>query len=170
MRKIKVFYGWYIAAAGVLISAIAGGAMFYGFTAFVNPIANTLAFSYAQISLAMTLRGVEGGVLSPFMGRVVDRWPAKWLILIGIIVSGLGYLCLSQTTNLAMLYVSFTIMALGGSLGIGMAPTATVARWFRKNIGKASGVLAFGIGLGGLFTPIIVKLVDTYGWRTSVVT
>ncbi len=40
---------------------------------------------------------------------------------------------------------------------------------FKRNAGKASGVLYSGLGLGGLSTPIIVKLVDTFDWRITTI-
>ena len=111
-----MFYGWYIVAAIAFIGAFIGGTTTHGITALVNPIAATMGWGYAQISLAMTLRGVESGVMNPFVGVVADRWPARRLVLIGIIITGIGLLCLSQVSNLTMFYVSFIIMGIGGSL------------------------------------------------------
>jgi len=164
-----LFYGWYIVTAGAIINAFIGGITFYGFTAMMDPIARTFGWSYAQISLAMTLRGVESGVLNPFTGLLADRFPAKWLVFIGMALLGLGLLILSQVTSLAMFYVSFLIIALGGSLGLYMAPTVTVVRWFRRNVGKAIGLMTVGWGVGGLLVPVITALIDTYRWRTSLI-
>ena len=122
--RTRIFYGWYIVGAGVLISTLVGGVTLFGFTAIVNPIAATLGWSYAQISLALSIRGLERGILSPFLGRVVDRWPAKWLVLIGVAIIGLGYLCLSRTNSLAMFYASFMIIALGTCAAYGGIPAA----------------------------------------------
>jgi len=167
--KPKLFYGWYIVIAGAINNAVIGGFTFYGFTALMDPIARTMGWSYAQISLGMSIRGLEAGILSPFLGKAVDRLPARWLILFGTVIIGLGYILMSRVTTLALFYASFMITALGISLGITMAPMATLARWFRKNIGKATGILAMGIGLGGLLTPILVRLITAFGWRTSVI-
>jgi hypothetical protein len=54
-----MFYGWYIVAASAFIGAFIGGTTMRGFTALVDPMVTTFGWSYAQISLAMTLRGVE---------------------------------------------------------------------------------------------------------------
>lgn len=164
-----MFYGWYLVTAGALLMAYTGGALIYGFTAFINPIVATFSWSYAQISLAISIRGAETGALNPFLGMAVDRWPARRLTLIGIILMGLGLFCLSQTANLAMFYAGFLIMGLGSSLATQMVPTTTVARWFRKNIGKASGILAMGTGIGGALVPLLVKVIDTYGWQNALI-
>ena len=48
--------------------------MFYGFTAVFEPIAGELGWSYTQISLAASLRGLETGLLAPLLGLLADRW------------------------------------------------------------------------------------------------
>jgi MFS family permease len=98
----------------------------------------------------------------------VDRWPAKRLALIGIVLFGLGLFYLSRVTNLAMFYIGSMIMALGSSLAITMVPTTTIARWFKRDIGKASGMLATGTGIGGVFIPLLVKMIDMYGWENAL--
>jgi MFS family permease len=163
-----MFYGWYIVSAGAILMAYYGWLVIYGFTAFVNPIAATFGWSYAQISLAMSIRGMETGILNPFLGMAVDRWPAKRLALIGIVLFGLGLFYLSRVTNLAMFYIGSMIMALGSSLAITMVPTTTIARWFKRDIGKASGILATGTGIGGVFIPLLVKMIDKYGWENAL--
>jgi sugar phosphate permease len=164
-----MFYGWYIVAASAVIGAFIGGTTMRGFTALVDPMAATMGWSYAQISLAMTFRGVESGVMNPFMGVVADRWPARRLVFIGITVIGLGVLCLSQVNSLPMFYVSFIIMGVGGSLGMQVVPMTVIARWFRRNSGKAYGILAAGIGASGFLVPVVTMMIDTYGWRAYLV-
>lgn len=168
MKRPVIFYGWYVVVAGLLLMAYNDFAMIYGFTAFVNPIAATFGWSYTQISLAMSLRGIETGVLNPLVGTIADRFPARRLVLVGIIIYGLGILCISQASNLFMFYIGFLIIGLGNSLAVFLVPATTVARWFRKNIGKASGILAMGGGIGGALVPLLVKIIDTQGWQTTL--
>lgn len=153
-----MFYGWYIIIAGVLLATYSTGVFAYGFTAFITPIATTFGWSYARITLAMSFRGAERGVLNPLVGMVVDRWPARRLMLIGVSICGLGMLCISQATDLAMFYGGFLIMGLGSSLAFFMVPQATVARWFSRDIGKATGILVMGAGIGGVLLPLLVLM------------
>lgn len=148
--------------------AFYGWSVIYGFTAFVDPISASFGWSYTQISLAMSIRGMETGILNPFLGAAVDRWPARRLAIIGIVVFGIGFLILSQTRNLAMFYIGSITFAFGSSLAINMVPVTVVARWFKKDIGKASGILALGTGLGGAFIPALVIIIDTFGWQSAL--
>ena len=164
-----MFYGWYIVIAGGILSAVTGGVTMYGFTALVNPIAAIFSWSYAQISLAMTFRGIEMGALNPLVGFLADRWPARRLVLAGTIIAGAGFLLLSQISNLAVFYVSFLIIALGVSLSTNVVQMTVIARWFSKNMGKAASLLTIGVGLGGLMVPVVTMAIDTYGFRTTLI-
>jgi OFA family oxalate/formate antiporter-like MFS transporter len=44
-----------------------------------------------------------------------------------------------------------------------------VANWFRKKVGIALGVVGSGIGAGGLMVLLIVRLIDLYQWRTTLI-
>lgn len=165
----KIFFGWYIVAAAILLAAYNSTMFIYGFTAFVTPMAATFGWSYAQLSLGSSIRGLEAGTLDPLIGIAADRWPAKRLMLIGICLSALGVILISQSASLAMFYIGFVVAGLGGAISTTMVPQIVVARWFRKNIGRASGVLAMGVPIGGLFVPLLVKVIDAYGWQTTLI-
>ena len=90
----QVFYGWWIVAAAVLIGSYAAGVVTYGFTTVFEPIANETGWSYTQISLAASLRGLEASFLAPIAGALADRWGPRKLIFgaIVIIIGGLRIL------------------------------------------------------------------------------
>ncbi|MFC1987529.1 MFS transporter [Chloroflexota bacterium] len=160
--------GWYMVVAALLIHAYHSGTIGYGFTAFIAPIAATFGWNYAQISLGLSLRGLEEGTLDPFVGMAADHWPARRLMLIGVITYGLGLVCISQATNLAMYYIGFVIIGLGHSLAMSMVPQTMIAKWFKNNLGKAAAVLSMGGPIGAIFVPIVVKMIDAYSWQTTL--
>lgn len=165
----RVFYGWWIVAASFLITLYTGGVIFYGFTTIFEPIANEFGWSYTQISLAASLRGLEIGLLAPLMGILVDRWGPRRLIFSGAIITCLGLALLSRTTSLGMFYGAFTLMAIGtGSCGVTVL-MAAVANWFHRKVGIATGIAMCGFGFSGLIVPVIVRLIDIFEWRTTMI-
>jgi len=165
--KIKVFYGWWIVAACFLISFLISGIVVFGFTAFFEPIAREFSWSYAQISLAISLRGVEVGILAPLIGLVVDRWGPRRMIFGGAIIIGTGLILLSRVNSLVMFYVVLALIAFGTSNVGGTVVLTAVANWFRRRVGLAMGIMSCGFGLGSLLVPVIVKLIDIFDWRTT---
>jgi len=168
-KPSKVFYGWYIVGACVVITLYTGGVVHFGFTAVFEPIAKEFGWTYAQISLASSLRGLEMGLLAPLMGFLVDRWGPRRLIFSGSILTCLGFLLLSRISSLGMFYAAFALLAVGTSTCTGTVLMTAVANWFNRKAGMAMGLGACGFGLGGLLVPIVTYLIDSLDWRTAMV-
>lgn len=168
-KSPKIFYGWWIVIDCFAIAIMTSGLVVYGFTAFFDPIIEEFGWSYAAVSLAVSLRGVETGLISPVLGFLVDRWGAKWILFTGTLLTGLGLIILSRVTSLAQFYGAFIVVAISTSFcGPGVV-NPVINHWFRRNLGKATGILAAGFALGGLLVPVIIKLIDSYGWREALV-
>ena len=167
--RIHIFYGWWIVTACLCINMYTGGVVFFGFTAVFEPIANEFGWSYAQISLAASLRGFEMGLLSPIIGLLVDRWGPKRLMFSGAFLGGLGLILLSRISSLGMFYSSFILITIGMSTCTSTVTVTAVANWFRKNMGIATGVVVSGFALGGLIVPLATTLIDDLGWRNAMV-
>jgi len=165
----KIFYGWWIVLASSLINLYVGGIVFFGFTAFFQPIREEFGWSYTQISFAASLRGLENSIFSPLAGFLVDRLGPRRLMLWGAITVGLGLILLSLTQSLAMFYASFMLIGFGAGGCTAVVTMTAVANWFRRKIGLALGVLGSGIGAGGLVVLLIVVLIDLYQWRSTLI-
>jgi MFS family permease len=165
----KIFYGWWIVLACFFISFYVGCVVFFGITAFFEPLVKEFGWSYTQISLASSLRGLEMGLFAPIFGFLVDRFGSRKLILLGTVTIGVGLLLFSQTRSLVMFYLAFLFLALGAGGCTSVVLMAVLANWFRKNIGKAMGLMASGFGASGLIVPFVVYLIDVYHWRSALI-
>ena len=164
-----VFYGWWIVAASFFIALYVAGVIFYGFTAFFEPIVEEFGWSYTEVSIGASLRGLEMGVLAPLIGFLVDRFGSRKLVLSGVITVGLGLILISQTQSLITLYAGFLLLSLGAGGCTSVVLYTAVANWFKRHIGRALGIAACGFGSGGLMVPLIPLLIDTYDWRTTLI-
>ncbi len=165
----RIFYGWWIVGACFTIALYTGGVIFYGFTAIFEPIAKEFGWSYAQISLAASLRGLEAGLLAPLFGILVDRWGPRRLIFGGTIITGLGLIMLSRITSLSMFYGAFILMGIGMSSVSSTVLVTAVANWFRRRMSMATGIMGSGWGFSGLLVPVVVSLIAIFEWRTALV-
>ena len=163
-----MFYGWWIVGACFVISLYVHGIIGFGFTALIEPLSSEFRWSYSQISLASSLRGVEVGLLAPIIGLLVDRWGPRRLMLGGIFLTGLALILLSRTASLGMFYGVFILIAFGMTALSPTVTMTTMANWFTRRIGTATGIMHSGVGFSGLMIPIVVLLVDTLGWRAAM--
>ncbi len=165
----KIFYGWWVVGASFMIALFVGGVIHYGFTAMFEPIANEFHWSYAQISLGASLRGLETGLLAPFIGILVDRLGPRKLLFSGIIIIGVGLMVLSSINSLGMFYGAFILIGIGMSTCSSTVLLTTVANWFRKKMSMAIGIVLSGWGFAGLLIPLVVILINIFQWRTALV-
>jgi MFS family permease len=163
-----IFYGWWIVSASFLLSFYVSGVVFSGFTAFFGPIREEMGWSSTQISLAISLRGLEMGIFAPVVGYLADRFGVRRLILIGVITMGFGLYLLSQVQTIPMFYASILFIAFGAGGCAAVVITTAVANWFQKRVGIALGIVGSGVGLGGLMIPLIVRFIDLYSWRSTI--
>jgi MFS family permease len=165
----NIFYGWWIIIACFILSLYSGGIVFYGFTAFFDPLVKEFGWSYAQISFALSIRGIEMSFLSPVIGFLVDRHGPRKMAFLGVFTIGIGFFLLSQTRALWMFYGSFILIAFGAGGCASVVFMRVTTNWFRRKIGLALGLLSSGFGASGLVVPLVVYLIDTTGWRTAVI-
>jgi MFS family permease len=104
---LSLFFGWYIVAAAVILTGYNSAMFVYGLTVFLTPIAATSGWTYTQISLATSIRGLQIGALDPVAGILVDRWPARrgtyfpvWYVYAGLTAAGMLLLLLLPSRGL----------------------------------------------------------------------
>jgi len=169
VRKKGLFYGWWIVVSGIFLHFFSGGSFYYGFSVFFNPIRDAFGWNAADTSVAFTLRGLETGVFSPFVGVLADKVSPRKLMIAGWSVIGLGFIILSRINSLLAFYGSFMLIALGMSFGTGLVMNTTIANWFSRKRSRALSILLLGPGLSGLLAPVLAISVQQLGWRQTLV-
>ncbi len=162
----RLYYGWWIVLAGLAIRATAIGSFVWAFGVLIRPLEAEFGWNRAEISAAVSLSLLVAGLGGPLAGRLVDRWSARGLIMAGAAIYGFSLALLSAISSLWQLYLGYTVMAMG-RVALAYIPLNTlVARWFGRRRGRALGLSAAGMGIGGfLFVPFTSWLVERLGWR-----
>jgi MFS family permease len=87
-----IFYGWWIVTAGVAINAVGGWLHVYGFGAFFLPLVREFGWNRASLSGALSIARLEAGMLAPLVGWVVDRFGPRTSMIVGFLITGIGFL------------------------------------------------------------------------------
>lgn len=170
MVKVRgIFYGWWVAIAGLTYNYYQAGTFWYGFGAFFGPIVDHFGWTRAATSVAFSIQQSETGMFAPFVGYLIDKFGPRRVMVVGTTITGFGFIILSRVNSLATLYAAMAILALGMSLGSYIVISACVANWFNRLQGRALAIFTSGAGLAGTLVPLVVFMIDWQGWRTSLV-
>lgn len=116
---------------------------------------------------------MTAGVLigAPVVGRLVDRYGSRKVLLPSIIALGMGTALFSRMTdNPAVFYTIFFFTALFGSATLPITWSKAIVNNFDRYRGLALGVALTGTGLFGFVaTPTIQAMIDAFGWRMAYV-
>jgi len=165
-KKPRFFYGYWLLAASFLMTLIHTGCGVFVFSLFVRPIQADLGWSRGTIMLAFTIHYMLVGVASPFIGRLVDRHGARMVVFFGALIAGAGFVVISLMNSLWQFCLGYAIAGVGLA-AVGHVPaSAMISNWFKKRRGMAIGVMAAGIGAGGLVMapPLSGYFIPNFGW------
>ncbi len=164
----KFYYGWmiiFMAAIGVFFSA---PGQTYSISAYIDSYIADFGYSRTLISSIYSIATVLSGTLLVFMGRGVDKYgPRRMLIIAG---SMLAFACFfnSFITNMVMIFIGFFLSRYFGQGSLTLIPAALVPQWFEKKRAFAISLYTLGGMLGNILVPPFnIWMISKFGWQIS---
>jgi len=102
----RVFYGWFVVAAAFAVTFVGYGCV-YSFSAFIGPLQHDFGASRGSVSVVFSLAGFLYFVLGSISGPLADRFGARRLAVIGMLLVGLGLAAVSAAQGLAQVYAAY---------------------------------------------------------------
>ncbi|GAC1636535.1 MAG: MFS transporter [Candidatus Acidiferrum sp.] len=166
----RIFYGWWI----VLVTAFClffsePTVAVYSFSVFLKAVSQEFHAGRGAVSFAFTIHNLCMATLSPFVGRLIDRFGVRRVVLPGAILVGLVIVSAKWIGSSLSHYYLF-YLALGSlSPATGVVPYSTViSRWFDRHRGLALGLMSFGSGIAAMvYPPMAQRLIALFGWRSA---
>ena len=164
--------GWSVAlaAAGCVFVSFAS-LLVFTFSVFLKPITQEFGWSRESASLAFGIAAMTVAACSPPLGLLLDRFPARRIVLPCITVFGIAFASLSlMKPQIWRFYATFFVLGIVGNGTAQLAYSRAVTTWFHERRGAAFAVLMTGSALGAMVWPPIAQwLIDAAGWRTAVI-
>jgi MFS family permease len=162
-----MFYGWRIVSVVFLTNFVSVGFVFYSYGVFFKALAAEFGGSRLGVATGLAIMSVAIAVISPFLGRLVDRGSIRSIMCGGACVLALGFFLASKIGELWQFYLLLgTLVALGSAMLGALAGSALITNWFRERRGIALGISGIGIsGSGMVMALVATALVSWIGWR-----
>ena len=167
ISETKIFYGWVIVAVGFLAHIASAFSISSTLSVFLKPLSQDLGISRGVFSLIRSGEILVAAVAAPLVGSLLDRHGGKWLIAVGGLVSGAGFLLLGQARDFwQFAIVRWLLISPGDTLMGSMVVNVSISQWFVRMRGRALALAGMGHGLAKVCMPLAAASLILYvGWR-----
>ena len=175
-RMRGMFYGWFMTGVGALILALASTPLWHGLPVWSPVLRNNFGWTTVQLSWAFAVTRIEGGLLGPVEGFLIQKLGTRRVVFIGLSILGSGFVLFSQIRELWQLYAAFFIINMGSALSTWLPMMTLMNHWFIRRKARAMSLVLEGFALGGIAVPLLLawaiggtdpEISERYGWRNS---
>ncbi|MGC4055299.1 MAG: MFS transporter [Paludibaculum sp.] len=160
--------GWRVVFASS-VGVLTGFAslLVYTFGIFLKPLSTEFGWSRESVSMAFGFAAMTVAVCSPVLGRLLDRYGPRRVIVPCVTVFGLSFAALSQLSpSLWHLYAMFVLIGAVGNGTAMLAYARAISSWFDEKRGLALALMLTGGTVGAVaWPPAAQALILNFGWR-----
>jgi MFS family permease len=128
-----------------------------------------LGVGYAELGLAITCFAVATGILQTPMGFVCERFGARPVLVIGLMLNGLAVTLVAFATEMWQIHVLMTLAGAGNAVFHPADYSILSGSVSESRIGRAFAFHTFGGSIGFALAPILmVALAVTVDWRFAL--
>jgi MFS family permease len=168
MKEAPSRRAWFILAGGFLAFTISASLM-HAYSVFLLAFIVEFRWSRGESSIAYSVGQVVGGISSPLVGGLVDRFGTRRMVLLGGCLLTIGLLGSAFATSLWQVVVLYGVVMTLGANCISMVVFAPlISRLFVARRGMAMSMLQSANGFGrAISVPLAQLMVSDVGWRTA---
>jgi len=168
--RLPFFYGWAIVAIAFVTMALGVNAR-TAFSLFFPPIVEEFGWQRATTAGAFSFGFLVSAVLSPLLGKLMDRFGPRVVMEFGVGVTGLGLVLAALVSQPWHLYLTLGVLVGAGSVCLGYTGHALfLPNWFVRRRGLAMSIAFSGVGIGSIVVlPALQWTIEAYGWRATCI-
>jgi MFS family permease len=166
--RLPFFYGWAVVAV-VFVTMGIGITARTAFSLLFPPILAEFHWDQGVTAGAFSFGFLVSAVLSPLLGRLMDRHGPRVVIEAGVLLMGAGLLLATLIRAPWQLYATLGVLVGGGSVCLGYSGQSLfLPNWFVRRRGLAMSLAFSGVGVGSIvLLPWIEALIEQAGWRAA---
>jgi MFS family permease len=162
--------GWRILLGSIIGIAVGVSSLyFYSLGIFIKPLGAEFGWTRGEASLGALVGTLAAALMSPVMGRVVDRFGSLKVAVASVALLALGFVAHAWLISglVSFLLVTFVVSLL--TAGTSPLPyTRLTVTSFHRHRGLALGIVLAGTGIGAILIPrFLAPFIETEGWRAG---
>ena len=149
----------------MLIQTVGSGLGFYNMAVYINRLSAELALPVSDISFAVSLFFVVGGVAGLYVAALLASFNVRTIMIAGALLAGTALGLVGWATQVWQVYGLFSLFGVGNA-GISLVVATTlITEWFPGvERSMALALTSTGLSLGGVvLTPISAYWLNTIG-------
>ena len=163
----RLFYGWWIVGAGMVITTLIGAFVMQAYGAYVAVFREQFGWSSTVLALGFSTIQGTNGVVGPGQGWLTDRFGPRAVIRVGLVLLAGGLMLFSRISELGHLFPVLFVIAVGMSLGGFLSVMVAVVNWFERYRATAISFTTGGFAVGGVLVYLVVLAIDAFSWRIT---
>ena len=168
VARTPFYYGWVVLAVAALGSFASAPGQTFTFSVFQDSFINDLNLSSTSVSTLYLFGSLTAAGMIIFIGRSLDRFGPRRMMVFAVVCLGLGAMWLSQVNATWQLFVGFAIMRTMGQGALSLIPATMVSVWFIRKRPMALAIMGLGGAVAsGIYPFYGATLIDEFGWRTA---
>lgn len=168
-NKTPFFYGWVMIFIAALAMFFTGPGQTFSFSIFIDQFIEAFGWSRSQVNTYYSLATLLSGSTMFMIGKYIDRYGTKSIIMISsILLAGAMTFLSFMTGSFIMLFIGFFLGRFSGQGVLGLSAGVIPPHWFIKKRGLAIMLAGLGGTIGAaVFPKLNLFLINTYGWRSA---
>lgn len=159
-----MFHGWRVVAACFVIATVAWGLGTFGASVYLQAVTAVHGWPIADVAFAITLFYLVSALVQRTVGRAIDRWGPRPVLMLGTLSMALGVALIGQIAVRWQLYPCFVLIGLGWSTLSTTGISATVAPWFERHQGRSMTLAIMGASVGAILgVPALQLAIRRFG-------
>ena len=171
-KKNKLDYKWIILGICFSMTFVCLGFCSSNKGLYLTAITEALDIKRSLFSINDSCRFVASAVINLFFGTLVERFGVRKMTAFGFVSLIASTLIYAYATNIFVFYIGGTLLGIGLAFTTTTMASSVIRRWFKKDIGKYTGIVFAANGIGGavaaqIASPMINEEGNPFGYRTS---
>jgi MFS family permease len=166
--QMPFYYGWVIVGVVFITMGIGVNAR-TAFSLLFPPILDEFGWERGVTAGAFSFGFLVSALMSPFLGRLMDRRGPRVVLEIGVAMMGAGLLLATLIQQPWQLYATLGVLVGGGSVCMGYTGQGLfLPNWFVRRRGLAMSIAFSGVGVGSIILlPWLQSVIGHAGWRSA---